>query len=54
MTTGQILQEEKKIKDQQKKKQDKLDNLEINLRDSAEFNNWKRVEEQKEAEERVE
>ena len=48
MTVGQILNEEKKIKEKQKKEREVINNLEINLRDSSEFNNWKKVEEHRE------
>lgn len=42
MTYGQILREEKKIKEKQKIEEEVIKDLEWNMRDSSEFNNWRR------------
>ena len=54
MTYGQILREEKKIKEKQKEEEEVLKNLEINMRDSSEFNNWKREQDHLEELQRLE
>lgn len=54
MTYGQILREEKKIKEKQKEEEEVIKNLEVNMRDSSEFNNWRREQDHLEELQRLE